>query len=84
MHHNVPFPQYVEVGAICVYTFDTLCIEQRWLLGNFKGIPAKMIQVDFKWKLILNGEEQAKHDWNLTVISGAIGVSMINIMRIPH
>ena len=33
-----------------------------------------MIQVYCKWKLLLNGEEQAEHDWNQTIISGAIAV----------
>ena len=32
----------------------------------------RLIQVDFKWELLVNVEEQAKHDWNRSVISGDI------------
>ena len=41
----------------------------------------KIIQV-FKWKLLLNGEERTKLDWNRTVISGDIAVWKLEFPRL--
>ena len=76
-----------------VYTFLKLA-STLLLYGEHGERWNGLIQdiVDFKLKLIFNGEEQAKHDWNRTVISlveidsavWKFGISKINILRIPE
>ena len=38
--------------------------------------------LDEKWKLLVNGEEKAKHDWNQTVISGDIVVWKLELQQL--
>ena len=51
------------------------------LHSRLKGNP-KDDTSDFKWKHLLNGEEEAQHDWNRTVINGAIAVWKLEFPRL--